>query len=236
MPRDVSAAIASSALYGILQGSDSERQQAAEHIVATHWKALYKYALFRHHRSADDTQASLHGFLRNILSKEFMSRFDPRVSPLRHFLRKEFDRYMGHREGSGQTPPLFPLDLTVADEEFRTEVRAVGLAADSYFENEWVRSIFTIALEELYGNLASEGKELHFTLFLKSDIQDKPREQRAFVDEVARELGLSDHDAMNALAATRQRYHQILMGIVRPLTMSESEFKREMRTIFGNAG
>lgn len=236
MTRNTPAAITTSALYGILQGSESQRHQAAEHIVATHWKSLYKYALYRHHLAADETQAILHGFLRQILSKEFLSHFDPKLSPLRHFLRKELDRCFVHREGSGHASPSFPLDFTIADEEFRTEVHTVGLAADSYFESEWVRAIFTLALEELYSKLSSEGKEIHFTLFFRSDIQDKPVQERAFPNEVARELGLSEHDAMNALAATRQQFHHILVDIVRPLTTSESEFKREIRTIFGNSG
>jgi DNA-directed RNA polymerase specialized sigma24 family protein len=227
--------VLASAIITAQRGTETERKQAVEHIVATHWKALYKYLRFRHNTQTDDAQAVLQKFLTQLHKQEFLKRFDPAAAPFRHFLRRELDRYVGHSGLITAPAPGFPINFAEAEEEYRAEVRAPGLAADAYFESEWVRNLMTLALEELHNTLAAEGSEIHFTLFLQHDLQEKPAHDRISLDQLAAEMGIPLNDAMNALAAARQRFNHILTELVESLTTTRTELKREMHKIFGDS-
>jgi hypothetical protein len=170
--------------------------------------------------------------LEEVLKPGFFLRFDSQAGPLRNFLRKELDRSVGRWRGERSTSLSLPIDFASAEEEYQSEVRFPGLAADEYYESEWVRNLFALAVGVLQATLAAEGKTEQFTLFLQSDLQDKSIAERAFLDEVARELGMPINDAMNALASTRQTFHHIVKDIVRSLTTTDTEFKQELRNIF----
>ncbi len=221
-----------SAILTAQHGNDAERRQAAEHIIAAHWKPLYKYLRFRHNRSPEDAQALMAKFLEDVLRPGFFRRFDPLAGPLRNFLRNELDRFDRRWKGGQSALHSLPIDFAAAEEEYQSEVHFQGVAADDYYEGEWVRNLFALAVGELHATLAAEGKSDHFTLFLQSDLQEKTGGERAFLDETAKGLGMPINDAMNALASTRRTFHHIIMDIVRSLTTTEAEFRQEMQKTF----
>lgn len=221
-----------SAIRTVQHGNDEERMQAVEHIIAAHWKPLYKYLRFRHGRPPEDAQAIMAKYLEDTLRPGFFHRFDSHAGPLRIFLRNELDRFDRHWKGGQSALLSLPIDFAAADEEYQSETHFQGIAADDYYEGEWVRNLFALAVGELHATLVAEGKSDHFTLFLQSDLQDKTGGERAFLDETAKALGMPINDAMNALASTRRTFHHIIMDIVRSLTTTEAEFKQEMQKIF----
>lgn len=221
-----------SAIFTAQHGNEAERRQAVEHIIAAHWKPLYKYLRFRHERSPEDARAIIAKYLGDVLKPGFLVRYDSHSGRLRDFLRKELDRFAGQWNGDRIVSHTLPIDYTAAEEEYASEVRFQGVPADEYYESEWVRNLFALAVGVLQATLAAEGKTDHFTLFLQSDLQDKSIGERALLDEVARELEMPINDAMNALASTRQTFHHIMKDIVRSLTTTDAEFKQELRNIF----
>jgi len=221
-----------SAIFTAQHGTEAERRQAIEHIVAVHWKPLYKYSRFRHNSSPDDTQLLLKEFFEELARHGFFKKYSIQSGPLRTFLRAELDRFHGHWKGLAAGQSRFPIEYSAAEEEFKSEVRFSGLAADEYYEREWVRNLFTLAVAELQNVLTAEGKDDHFLLFFQNDLQDRPAQDRQFLDEVANKMGIPINDAMNALAAARQRFHQIMKEIIRSLTLSDEQFQQEMRAIF----
>lgn len=221
-----------SAIAAAQHGTESERRQAVEHIVAVHWKPLYKYIRFRHDSPPDESSKFLTEFFEELARPGFFKRYTAQSPPLRTFLRTELDRFYGHWKGLTTSRGRFPIDYAAAEEEFGSEVRFSGLAADEYYKREWVRNLFTLAVGELQAVLTTEGKGDHFLLFVESDLQDRPAQDRQFLDEVAGRMGIPINDAMNALASTRQRFHQIIKEIIRSLTRTDDEFQQEMRLIF----
>src|SRR3990172_6772611 len=153
-------------------GNDPERRQAVEHIIAAHWKPLYKYLRFRHDRSPEDARVIMAKYLEDVLRPGFFRRFDSPAGSLRHFLRKELDRFNGHWSGGQTFLRTLPIDFTAAEEEYQSEVHFQGLAADDYYESEWVRNLFALAMGELQATLSAEGKNDHFALFLQCDLQE----------------------------------------------------------------
>lgn len=221
-----------SAIFTAQHGNEAERRQAVEHIIAAHWKPLYKYLRFRHVRPAEDARALMAMYLEEVLKPGFLVRYDSHAGRLRDFLRKELDRFNAVWNDERAIPQPLPIDYASAEEEYQSEVRFPGVPADEYYESEWVRNLFALAVGVLQTTLVSEGKADHFMLFVQSDLQDKNIGERVLLDEVARNLGMPINDAMNALASTRQTFHHIMKDIVRSLTTTDAEFKQELRNIF----
>ena len=221
-----------SAIFTAQRGPEPARREAVEHIIAAHWKPLYKYLRFRHNRSPEEARALMAKYLQEVLKPGFFLRFDSHAGPVRNFLRKELDRFTGQWNKDRSALHVLPIDYASAEDEYQSEVRFPGLAADEYYESEWVRNLFALAVGVLQATLAAEGKADQFTLFLQSDLQNKSTSERAVLDEVARELGIPINDAMNALASARQTFHHIMKDIVRSLTTTDAEFKQELRNIF----
>ena len=59
---------------------------------------------------------------------------------------------------------------------------------EEFFEKEWVRSLFSLAVETLRGECEQRGKAIHFRLFEIYDLEDHGAATRASYDDLARDL------------------------------------------------
>ncbi|MCX6145526.1 MAG: hypothetical protein NTZ35_20150 [Ignavibacteriales bacterium] len=222
----------SSAVLTAQFGNEKERLGAIEHIIATHWKVLYKYLRLRYEIPSSDAEAMMQSFLGEVQQKGFLEQFDGSRSPIRAFLRVKLDEFVTRKKTLGDAGFSFPLDFSMVDEELRTELRDPSQSADEYYESEWLRNIFTLAVEELYGKLQQQGKTVQFFLFLRNDLQQG---ERLPIEELAKELSISPDIAKAFLKETRSTYQGIVTDLIQSLTTSSAEFRKEVRLLFGNA-
>jgi hypothetical protein len=204
----------------LVQSSDpAERSKAIEHIVTAHWKPLYKYLRLQYQISSAEAQTVTLNFLALFQERTFFARFDPTRLPLREFIRQKLDVFVptpGARKVVAFSPAF---DFSGAEEEFKADQEGPGQSALEYYNNEWVRILLTLAVEELHNRLAAEGKGSDSSLFMKHDLQDRSGSERVGLEEIAAELSMSLADAMNSLAKTRQRFQSILMDLIRSIRM-----------------
>jgi hypothetical protein len=213
-------------------GNEKERLGAVEHIVATHWKVLYKYLRVRHEVASSDAEAMMQRFLTKAQAKGFLDQFDGSKSTIRAYLRVKLDEFVALQETFEDDGPTLPIDFAMADEELRSEVRDPSQSAEEYFESEWLRNIFTLAVEELYGKLQPQGKTLQFFLFLRHDLQQG---ERLPLEELAKELSISTEIAKVYLKETRTTYQGIVGDLIQSLTTSSAQYRTEIRSLFGSA-
>jgi hypothetical protein len=216
-------------------GNEQERPEAIEHIIATHWKVLYKYLRLRYEVASGDAEAMMQGYLTEVQQKGFLDQFEGNKSPVRAYLKAKLDEFATRQKTTPIDAASLPIDFSMAEEEFRTEQRDPSQSADEYFESEWLRNIFTLAVEELYGTLQQSGKTVHFFLFLRHDLQQDPASQQLPLEELAKELSLPPDLAKTYLKETRTTYQKIVTDLIQSLTTSNAEFRREVRLLFGNA-
>jgi hypothetical protein len=212
-------------------GNEKERLAAIEHIIATHWKVLYKYLRLRYQVPSSDAEATIQSFLKAVQKKEFLDQFDGGKSPIRSYLRMKLDEFVTRQYTSGDEGFSFPLDFSIIEEELRTELRDPSQSPEEYYESEWLRNIFTLAVEELYGQLQQQGKTVEFFLFLRHDLQQG---ERLPLEELAKELSISPDIAKAFLTETRGTYQGIVTDLIQSLTTSSEEFRKEVRLLFGN--
>lgn len=214
------------------------RRRAFERIVRAYWKPVYKYVRARWRRSADDAQDLTQEFFARLIEKDFLATYDPARARLRTFLRTCIDAMLAnaerdaHRQKRGGGATTLSLDFELAE----GELARVGLVSteqpEDFFEKEWVRSLFGMAVEQLRTECSAAGKELQFRLFERYDLDDAAGERPTYAD-LAREHGVATTDVTNHLAFARREFRRVTLEVLREMTASEEEFRREARSLLG---
>jgi RNA polymerase sigma factor (sigma-70 family) len=218
-----------------------ERQQALEALCVAYWKPVYKYIRMRWNRPPDAAQDLTQGFFVEVLERELLEKFDPKKSRLRTYLRVCVDSFVsnedkaGRRQKRGGHVTHIALDFAGAEEELGATVldsTAIPSPAslEEFFEKEWVRSLFALAVEALRELCIARERERTFHLFEAYELQDN---EKISYKELANEYGLSVTDVTNTLAWARRKFRKIALERLRELCGSEEEFQREARAAFG---
>ncbi len=218
----------------------ARRSQAIESITAFYWRPIYKYVRLRWHLEAEDARDFTQDFFLHLIEKDFLESYDPAKGRLRTFLRTCVDRLFlkqsrdAHRLKRGGALALQSLDFDEAEREFSQAAGAPGisaLSAEDYFEKEWVRTLFALAVEQLRLDCESRGKSVHFELFAGYDLDDS--EPRLSYSEMAEKFNLSPTDVTNYLAFARREFRRYVLEKLREMTGSEEEFRREAQALLG---
>ncbi|MGA9797417.1 MAG: sigma-70 family RNA polymerase sigma factor [Terriglobales bacterium] len=214
-----------------------ERQRALELLTAAYWKPVYKYIRLRwkkdHEQAADLTQ----DFFLRILEKEFLARYDPQRARLRTFLRVCVDHLIANENRAarrlkrGGEVQFLSLDFESAEGELQQIEIPSPDSMEDFFEREWVRSIFSLSLERLQRECEERGKAMHFRLLEFYDIDEGGKELT--YEQVGQRFELRTSDVTNYLAYARREFRRIVLGLLREMTSSEEEFRREARSLLG---
>jgi hypothetical protein len=105
---------------------------------------------------------------------------------------------------------------------------------EEYFHREWVRALFSRAVEELRRRCDAAGRGRRFTLFERYDLQDvEGGLERPSYADLAAELAIPVTQVTNDLAAARRELRSIVLDLLRELTGSEDELRSEARDVLG---
>jgi len=218
-----------------------ERERALESLCAAYWRPIYKYIRLRWNRPADEAQDLTQGFFVEVLERGLLKRFDARKARLRTYLRVCVDSFVsnqdkaGRRQKRGGNIPHVALDFAAAEEELGGKV--VDPAAipspeslEEFFEKEWLRSLFSLAVEELRELCDARQRERTFRLFEAYDLEGN---DKISYEQLAKDYVIPVTDVTNALAWARREFRRIALERLRELCCSEEEFQREARATFG---
>jgi RNA polymerase sigma factor (sigma-70 family) len=215
------------------------RKQAQETLINAYWKPVYKYIRVRWGAPIEDAKDLTQGFFAVAMEKGFFDRFDPTKARFRTFVRLCVDGFVAKERRAatrlkrgGLTSPL-SLDFATADGELLRQVSAPDADPDAYFHKEWLRGLFALAVEDLRSECAATGKQTHFALFERYDLDGPDAQARLTYEQLGRDFGLSQTQVTNYLALARRRFRQILLDKLRASTGSDDEFQEEVRRLFG---
>jgi len=218
-----------------------ERERALEALCAAYWKPVYKYVRWRWNRPANDAQDLTQGFFAELLERELLDNFDSNKSRLRTYLRVCVDSFVRNedkavrRQKRGGSIPHVALDFAAAEEELvAAAIDPAKIASpeslEEFFEKEWVRSLFTLAVEDLRKLCEQRERTRTFRLFEAYDLEDNEKNS---YEQLSKDYGISVTDVTNALAWARREFRKIALDRLRELCGSEEEFQREARAAFG---
>jgi RNA polymerase sigma factor (sigma-70 family) len=220
--------------------ADPETRRAAfSAIVEAYWKPVYKYVRVRWQASPDEAEDLTQGFFARAFEKDFFAPYDSAKARFRTFLRTCLDGYVSNERKASQRLKrgggvhLVPLDFETAEGELRQHDVAVPADMEEFFEREWARSLFSLAVEHLRAHYASTGRDRYFRVFERYDLDAGDSVTRVTYAELARELDVSASDVTNYLAAARRQFRAFVLDRLRALTGSDDEFRAEAKRLLG---
>jgi RNA polymerase sigma factor (sigma-70 family) len=218
-----------------------ERERALETLFAAYWKPIYKYVRMRWNRPAEDAQDLTQGFFAELLERELLAKYDPGKSRLRTYLRLCVDSFVINEDKAARRQKrggnVFHVALDFAAAEGELDGVVIDAAAipspeslEEFFEKEWVRNLFTLAVEDLRKLCETRKREMTFRLFEEYDLDG---EQNISYASLAQKYGIPATDVTNALAWARREFRRIALQRLREICGNDEEFQREARAVFG---
>jgi RNA polymerase sigma factor (sigma-70 family) len=224
------------------RGNDAgDRERAFDALFAAYWRPIYKYIRLRWNRPAEDAQDLTQGFCVELLERELLARYDPAKSRLRTYLRLCVDSFVmnqdkaAQRQKRGGNAVHIALDFNAAENELHgVAIDAASLhyptSLEDFFEKEWIRSLFSAAVDDLRKEFEVRGKLTTFELFEEYDLD--PTENTSY-ETLAERHHIPVTDVTNGLALARREFRRIALGHLRDVCGSDEEFQREALAIFG---
>ena len=217
------------------------RKRALGALCEAYWKPVYKYVRWRWNRDAPDAQDLTQGFFAEMLERELLNRFDADKSRLRTYLRLCVDSIVmneekaARRQKRGGKVQHLALDFAGAEEEFAgSTIDAAAIASpeslEEFFETEWVRSLFALAVEDLPALCAERARDRAFQLFEAYDLEGDNKISYA---QLAQHYRIAVTEVTNALAWARREFRKIALERLREICGSDEEFQREAKSVFG---
>jgi len=213
------------------------RREALQRLLAMYWRPIYVYVRRKWNKSNEDAKDLTQSFVANILEKDFLANADRERgrfhallrTALENFLRNQYAESRAQCRGGGQK--VVSLDFA-ADDEGELPVKD-DAPPEELYRAEWVRTIFSSAIDELRKAYAAEGKQVYMKVFERYQLAS---EADVSYESVAKELGLKIWDVTNYLADARRRLREIISTRVREYTLTEDEFRDEMSDLLGESG
>lgn len=230
-------------LHSVIAGVQStvaeERARAYERIVTSYWKPVYKYIRVKWGKPNEGAKDLTQEFFLRVMEKQFFRTFDPGKARFRTFLRVCLDRFIANEAQSaarlkrGGEAQVIPLDFHGADQELLLIAPPPADAMEKYFEQEWIRSLFSSSLAMMKEQCAAEGKDLHFAVFSRYHLADEEDTGSRTYESIAAEFGIPVTTLTNHLAYGRREFRRIVLQQLRELTATEAEFRDEARSLLG---
>ena len=228
-----------SAIVAASSANQEERTRAFEVLVSAYWMPVYKYVRIKWNKPTEDARDLTQGFFLEAMEKNFFGRYDASKARFRTFLRTCLDGFVANENKAasrikrGGDATILSLDFDGAEDQLRIAARPALGAIDEYFEQEWARSVFSLALESFRAQMLAAGKETHLRLFERYVLDADDEAPKTSYKALAAEFNLSTTDVTNYLALGRREFRRIVLEKLRELTATDEEFRREARALLG---
>ena len=215
-----------SVLAAVQSDDGATRQLAWDALVRAYWKPVYKYLRLRWHLDAEAARDGTQEFFARAMEKGFFEAFDPARARFRTFLRVCVDGFAAkEREAQGRLKrgggvSTLSLDFESALDFETAEGELVGIDPpaedrfDECFHQEWMRSLFELALADLRTACIAEGRELQYEAFRLYDIEGPEHGRKLQYADLARELDVPVTQVTNWLHAIRARLRTLVLGAI----------------------
>ena len=215
------------------------RRAAFTAIVEAYWKPVYKYARLKWHAAPDEAEDATQSFFARAFEKDYFTSYDPRKARFRTFLRTCLDGFMANERKAarrlkrGGAVAVVPLDFETAEGELRHHDVSVPADMEEFFDREWARSIFALAVERLRQHYEASSRDKYFRVFERYDLEGSAADERVTYADLATELGIRSTDVTNYLAAARRQFRAFVLDRLRELTATDEEFSAEAKRLLG---
>ena len=219
-----------SAIVASGSAEPEERRRAFEKIVAAYWKPVYTFIRFKWPQSNEDAKDLTQAFFTRAMEKGFFKDYRPEKASFRTFVRTCVMNFIINESKSANRLKRGGGVETVTAQEALDEAEEPSTPSlDEFFEREWVRHMFELAVDDLREMCNAKSKATHFAIFERYDLG---AEKTAYAD-LAVEFGMALTDVTNYLAWSRREFRRLVLERIREITGDDTEFRNEARVILG---
>ena len=199
--------------------------EALERVIALYWKPVYRFIRLKFGKDNEDAKDLTQSFFATALERDFFARFDPAQASFRTYMRMTVERFAAkqheasNRQKRGGGVEFEPI----------AEPAAPAESPEQFFEREWQRQLFELAIEDLKAYCDSCGKQLHFAIFEAYDLGDDSRPSYA---RLAERYEVPVTAVTNHLAWARRMLRGFVDARLRGVTSSDREFRAEARKLW----
>ena len=218
-------------------GDETTRRRALDVLIASYWKPVYKYLRLKWKLSNEDAKDLTQGFFAHAIDSSFFERYDPGKAKFRTYIRLCLDGYTANeRKAAGRVKrgggvEHIALDFESAEGELTRIEIPDTTDPDSVFRQEWIRSVFALAVDGLRERCAAGGHDIRFRVFERYDLDPAP--ERVSYADIAAELDIPVTQVTNHLAFARREFRAIVLERLRQLAGSDDEFRADVRDLLG---
>jgi RNA polymerase sigma factor (sigma-70 family) len=221
-------------------GSDDPARlnSASETLIAGYWKPVYKYIRVRWKQSNEDAKDLTQAFFTRVLEKQFFTSYDPAKARFRTYLRACLDAFLSNESKAaarikrGGAVRFESLDFETAEGEIRQyDAASPEQSPEEYFHREWVRHLFSLALDDLRHECRERGNDLQYRVFERYDLRDDG--EKPTYETLAREFGITATTVTNYIASMRRRLRHLVLERIRETTATGKDFRSEVRLVLG---
>jgi hypothetical protein len=124
-----------------------------------------------------------------------------------------------------------PFDFTAAESELQRQHAGDAVQElDAFFQREWLRSLFGLAVDRLRVQYDATGRARRFTIFERYDLADDESTRPTYT-VLAATLAMSVTDVTNELAAARREFRRLVLDVLREQCATDEEFRTEARAL-----
>lgn len=217
------------------------RERAFDALVHGYWKPVYTYLRLKHRLDNERAKDLTQGFFAHVLERGTLDAFDPARARFRTWLRRCLDAWAANqheaegRQKRGGGIEHVRLDFQAADGEVRERDLPVDADVDRFFEREWTRHLFQLAVAEVEADSVARGRPEDFAMFRRYDLDAPDRGEDLRYADLAAEFDVPVTKVTNTLHAMRKRVREALLRRLRELCATEEEFRAEAQDLFGGA-
>ncbi len=216
-----------------LADDPAARDRARNAIAASYWTPIHRYLVRRWQLDEDDARDVTQDFFARALERDLFHRFDPARARLRTYLRLCVDSHVRNtwKEESRLKRGGGSAHVTV--DAIADTLAADDGEQDAWFEREWMRALFSDAVDALEKECRAANKEVQFAVFQRLDIHEAEAEKRSTYAELSASFAIPVTQVTNYLAWARRRMRTLVLERLRDQCATEEEFRNEARTVFG---
>lgn len=228
-------------LIAAVAGDDPEaRMLALETLIAVYWRPAYLHLRLKWCPDRESAEDLTQTFFSRTLDGELFARYDPARARFRTFLRTALDHLAANdqrdsaRLKRGGGAAHISLDFDSAEREVAAwPAPHAASDPDLLFHREWIRVLFTRAVDALRAQAAGKGHDQRFAIFSRVDLESNDVSERPSYRDLAAEFDLPVTQVTNHLAWARREFRRLVLEQLRQLCGSDAEFRAEARELFG---
>ncbi len=227
-----------SAIVAARSNDPAERRIGFEVLVAAYWKPVYKCIRIKWKKSNEDAKDLTQQFFTTAIDKDFFKKFNPAKAHFRTYIRTCLNGFVANEEKAarrikrGGDKQILSLDFNHAERELTFRGTSDNSVSD-YFDQEWIRNLFAMTIEELRESFKANGMIVHFKIFERYDLNESNVETTLTYEDLATEFNLPVSQVRNYLTKVRNKFRQILLTKLCEITLTEEEFRSEAQSILG---